>query len=335
MPGEWIANSDTFLKRSKAAASQLPNTQKIFVEAGQVLTCAEHHHEIDHTRLSGAVLEGRQLDAPHWFAYAPHWSPRPATSKALVVSMGFNGYQTIYASNIASHRQYCERIGAAYVFVDKPDFTPLTMESTWLKIPLLLTGLAAGYEWIMYLDADTEVKAACPDMRSLASLGGDLLMAKGFSGRVNAGVVIVRRSDPVARFLKTLLVESGKELPPEDHVPWGDNGYFIHFGKTYGGLRILPTEWNNNRDPSLRDYIRHYSAGPMRAHFPMSQEQHALVAQAEAYGRTHGVRLKGGSPAFFRQLEDLYATALAGSDLLPPIPWAREIAPAAFRDVLF
>ena len=98
-------------------------------------------------------------------------------ARSLVFSMGFNGYQRIYARNVQTQRAYCARHGMDYEFLDRPFFTPLLMECCWLKVPLILAALDEGWPWVVYIDCDVEVRASCPDLHTLERPGKHLYMA--------------------------------------------------------------------------------------------------------------------------------------------------------------
>jgi hypothetical protein len=81
---------------------------------------------------------------------------------------------------------------------------------------------------------------------------------------VNAGVIIARKSPDTRAFLTAVLDHAADEVPPDDRALY-ENGHVIHYSKNQPYLQILDPKWNNNRDPYLVDYVRHYSAGgPMR-----------------------------------------------------------------------
>jgi hypothetical protein len=202
---------------------------------------------------------------------------------AVVISMGFNGYQWKWRAAIQSHEAYCRKHNYNYVFVRKPAFTPLLMECAWLKLPLIISALSAQREWVLYLDCDAVISDDCPRIESVEELNKSLYMVNGFSGRVNAGVMLIKNDPPILQLLKEILANALSPIPPEDDVGWGENGHVIHYVKTFPGLKILGTEWNNNQNPQLKDYIRHYSAGPMRQHYHFTKKEIALGKLGSIY----------------------------------------------------
>jgi hypothetical protein len=222
----------------------------------------------------------------------------------LVFTIGFNGYQDIYRRNVATQKRYADRHGMRHVLIDSPEQTDLLMESAWLKIPLIISALKRGWPWLLFIDIDAEIKASCPDFRTLESPGKDIYMAPGFSGRVNSGVIILKNTPLALAMMETILAHADAKIPPEDDVGWGENGHVIHYLKSYSGLQLLPFQWNNNRDPKADDYIRHYSAGPMRKHFPRVEADGAANPNRT---RMPAGKRERGAPSFFHDLGSLHA----------------------------
>jgi hypothetical protein len=233
---------------------------------------------------------------------------------ALMFSMGFNGYQRIYARNVATQRAYCERHGMAYEFLSRPFFTPLLMECCWLKVPLIIAALDRGWPWVAYIDCDVEVREVCPDLRTLEQPGKALYMASGYSGRLNSGVIIVKNTPEVRELFQRILDGAQKRLPPEDDVGWGENGHIIHFAKNSPLLATIPRQWNNNHDPALADFMRHYSAGPMRPLYAPRAHERAWALLGKAYLKSSRWRSAPGSgeARFFDNLAALQAQATRG-----------------------
>ncbi len=183
----------------------------------------------------------------------------------LIFTIAQNGYDTAFLQCIASQRGYARRIGATYVCVTKPRQVSDTAISAWLKIPLVLNALRSGYEWVMYIDADCEVATRAPDFRAdLSGKEGDVFMARGRSGRINSGVIIARRTDTAVRFISSVMDSITEPVPPEDRQSLKyENGNVIFVDRTQGGVSQIDLRWNNTFDPSLVDYVRHYT-GAMR-----------------------------------------------------------------------
>lgn len=123
-----------------------------------------------------------------------------------------------------------------------------------------------NYDWVAYIDADCQIRSETPALELLAVANKSLYMAKGFSGRINSGVMIVKNCEEVKELLKTIYSHCNENVPCAD---WGENGHVIYFASQWEGLKIIDQKWNNNADPELKDYIRHFSAGgPMRELYP-------------------------------------------------------------------
>jgi hypothetical protein len=219
--------------------------------------------------------------------------------RPLIFSMGFNYYDRIWARCIDTHRAYAERIGADYLFVGRAEPTPLVMEAAWLKIPLLMSALAAGREWVLFVDADAAFSSRAPDFRIEAEEGKDVYMAAGVTGRVNSGVIMVRNTPSAFDLFLTILANAGKKLPPEDVVGWGENGEVIHFSKNYSNLKYLPQSWNNNYDINLSDNIRHYSAGKMRAQYVFNESEVEAEASMLQWKKSNKRRHDAGNSKFY------------------------------------
>ena len=215
--------------------------------------------------------------------------PGPPNDSVLVFTLAFNGYDRLYGSCIKSQRDYASRHGYHYALLNQPRWTSLTREAAWAKIWLIRKALLDGWGWVVFIDCDAAPQPDAPPVQSLEEPGKDLFLAPGFSGRVNSGVMILKNSAGTLQFIEDIIENCEKPVPKEDALSWGENGHVIHYSKKHSGLKLLHHRWNNNRDPELDDYIRHYSNGPMRPHFkPSSFEQMSFKLEsklAKAYGR--------------------------------------------------
>jgi hypothetical protein len=228
-----------------------------------------------------------------------------------------NGYYWEYKKNLQSHAAYAVRHGYRYVVIDRPQISLLGMECVWLKVALMREALKAGYDWVMFVDADAEIQTSAPAIESLQEEGKSIYLAKGYSGRVNSGVLIASQAKASLEFFERVLSGHGSELPPEDDVGWGENGHIIHFAKNNPSVKTISTRWNNNRDPYLRDFIRHYSAGPLRSSYRPGFVNHLFflahryfVALARRLSRVSGTK----SPSFMSRLNSLVEAARTQSD---------------------
>lgn len=200
--------------------------------------------------------------------------------KLLVFSIAMNGYRWAWRSCLRSHRKYAERWRFAYASVDLP-WTVSPAEAAWLKISLLIRALEGGYySWVLWLDADAQVRSHCPDFRCVATPGRDVYMAHGHSGRVNSGVMMVRRSEKSLKFFRDILSNCESAVPDEDAAPY-ENGHVIKHGKANPLVGVIERRWNNTADPNLDDYIRHFT-GPMAAQGRVDREARARWQRAGA-----------------------------------------------------
>ena len=187
-----------------------------------------------------------------------------AGGPALVFTIAMNGYRWAWRSCLRSHRRYAARLGFDRACVDLP-WTVTPAEAAWLKLRLLARALEdRRYAWLLFLDADAEVRPGCPDFRAVAVPGRDVYMAHGHSGRLNSGVIAVRRSDASRAFLRRILADCDGPVAPEDAAPY-ENGHVIKHGKADPVVGLLDRRWNNTVEPALGDHVRHFT-GPMRAH---------------------------------------------------------------------
>jgi len=199
-------------------------------------------------------------------------------TKVLMYSMAVNGYQWLYKPHFQGHARYAAKHGYRYQLVTKPGTTLLGMESAWLKLSLMLEALKAGYDWVIFVDADTDISDLTPRVELLEKDGKSLYVAKGHSGRINSGVLIVRNTLEVRHFFETVIANALKPLPKCDDVGWGENGHIIHFAHGKNFIEYIDPRWNNNVDPNLDDYIRHYGGGPLHKHFKPSLLNYLLYS---------------------------------------------------------
>lgn len=183
----------------------------------------------------------------------------------LIFTIATGGYHWRYRKNIESQRAYAAKHGYVYSVVDWPKFTLLDLEIVWLKIYLLHEALKKEYRWVAFVDADAEIKPRCPPVSHVYQPGKSIYAAKGYSNRVNSGVLIFHNDNNSRAFVAKVLVNRTQPIPTEDSVGWGENGHVIHFAKQNPHVLVLDKRWNNNHNPDLHDYIRHYSAGPLRS----------------------------------------------------------------------
>ncbi|MGH1540591.1 MAG: hypothetical protein ACRBHB_09225 [Arenicella sp.] len=182
----------------------------------------------------------------------------------VLFSVALNGYHWVYRDCIESHRVYAKRMGYEYHCISRPHVSKLGNECCWLKISILLRLLRNDTSSVVVLDADAMISERAPSFDKVLAATEHLSMARGVSGEYNSGVMVIKNTDQTRHFFKQLLLRQGIKLGPDDPVGWGENGHIIDMLKTMPLASELPLTWNNTFNPSLQDYIRHYSNGPMR-----------------------------------------------------------------------
>jgi hypothetical protein len=191
-------------------------------------------------------------------------------SNVLMFSIGLNGYDIVYSNFITSQRLYAKKNFYEYLIVTHPLWNHQASDSSWLKIPLILAALRKGYEWVFFIDADCDIRLHTPRLESIEVPGKYLYLANGYTGRVNAGVIIVKNTAETQKLFESILEKAETSVPRENQAPY-ENGHVIHYSKGCEFLQTLDLRWNNNMDKKLNDYIRHYSNGSlMRKHYKVT-----------------------------------------------------------------
>lgn len=188
-------------------------------------------------------------------------------SKTLVFTVAINGYQWLYRDNLNTQKAYADKCGYDYLAVTQPTTSALGMECAWLKLALILSAFTRGYDSVLYVDADAKIADKTPDLGILLEPEKFLYMAKGYSGRVNSGVIFTLKNQDVINCFSKMIENCELPVPPEDDVGWGENGHVIHYTKNQAFLKIIDSHWNNNHQLDMDDFIRHFSCGPLRGHF--------------------------------------------------------------------
>lgn len=185
-------------------------------------------------------------------------------NKTLVFSIALNGYQWLYKDFLRSHATFAEKHHYVYQAVTRPSFTTIGVECCWLKLTLLLEALESGYDTVFFVDADAYIANAAPALEHNFEKGKYLYLARSYSGRFNSGVILVRNHQDIRCWLRHLLSMRHESISDACSVGWGENGHVIKHTQRCGFVSQLDKKWNNTNDPELRDYIRHFSFGPLR-----------------------------------------------------------------------
>ncbi len=248
----------------------------------------------------------------------------PATPTTLVFTVAVNGYHLLYRRNLVSQQHYAQRHGYHYVAVTRPMYSALGLEVAWLKLYLARHALQSGYQQLLFVDADAKIRSRCPPLSNVVTEQHSIYAARGYSDRINSGVLLLRRSAASLQFLDRVIAAQGQALPSADDVGWGENGHIIHALHSEKAFCELPSSWNNNHNPELSDYIRHYSAGPLRPLFRAPWHDRLLfntLKAANALRRRADRQRPSASPA--EQLRTLSRQILSHHPLLNA-PQAQE-----------
>ncbi len=185
-------------------------------------------------------------------------------NNTLVFSIALNGYQWMYRTELRSQQRYAKKYNYDYQAVTRPYISSLGVECCWLKLTLMRSALLAGYQRVIFLDADALVQATCPAIDEVLIKNKHFYMAKGYSNRFNSGVLIARRNKKVMAWLAMIISKRFEKVLAENDVGWGENGHIIEYSKNCAFISELDQKWNNTYDHNLFDYIRHQNEGPMR-----------------------------------------------------------------------
>lgn len=201
----------------------------------------------------------------------------------LVLCLALNGYFWRYRSNIQTHKAYSEKHGYNYILINQPQICLLGIESVWLKITILREAFKTEYKYILFLDSDTKIQIGAPDITQLIEKNFFLYVAKGYSDRINSGVMLYKNCMAARKFVNTLIENIHTPIPEQDAVGWGENGHIIHFAKNNSGVRVISQKWNNNEKKDLKDYVRHYSAGPLRQEYSSTKVEYLMFMLYQAF----------------------------------------------------
>ncbi|MCF2950426.1 hypothetical protein L0668_20115 [Paraglaciecola aquimarina] len=198
--------------------------------------------------------------------------------RTLVFSIAINGYQWLYKDCIASHKKYAENNGYHYQVVTRPYATIVGVECCWLKLTLMLEALKAGYDDVFFVDADAFINPIAPKLSSVFKPNKYLYMAKSYSGRYNSGVMLGKNCPKMCLWLQKVIANRHINVDKVNDVGWGENGHIIQYAANCEFVTTIDRRWNNTYDPELKDYIRHFSFGPLRRSFGLNLS-HKILAR--------------------------------------------------------
>jgi hypothetical protein len=204
--------------------------------------------------------------------------------KTLVFSIATNGYHEIFSEHLESQRKYAKENGYEYeLFKGNPPWGIDGTESAWLKIPLCIKAMDAGYTSILFLDADCYVKKKTPNLKAIYEENKSFYICKDYRiEALNTGVFLALNDENLKRDLWKALIMSDI---PTGMMPGGKNmlyemGHLNYFlgGKSY--TKKLPKKWNDNHEASEKSFVIHgvgdYEAKPRSKSEKLSKNKSIL-----------------------------------------------------------
>lgn len=186
----------------------------------------------------------------------------------LVFSIATNGYDRHFERHLSSQRRLAEAMNARHwIARGSPPWGISAHDSAWLKVPLLSRALSLGFRWVLFLDADCEVRVLKSPFDGVGDGGGAIHLCRDFSGRLNSGMMLVQNTGETRRLLRKLMLSSivpGFLLPPADRNAY-ENGHVIRFWKNEPQVRIMDNRWNwTTEEGDGEAIIRHYGGWTAR-----------------------------------------------------------------------
>lgn len=288
----------------------------------------------DQLEISGAIrtvevaasdaLPGLMLDALP--GLMPDAIPGLQAPRIMVFTLGQGGYDQAFARAVESQRAYSARHGYAFTCISEPGDPSLGRENIWLKV-LAFYGALLENDYVLYADTDVAISEACPPLTEAVSAAEPIGLVAGHSGRVNAGVIIAKRTPASLAFFAEWVKSLGVPLTARHDVGWGENGHLIRLAVEHR-LKLLDTRWNNTFRPELEDYLRHYT-GPMRRFYDFDETEQ-VAWKAIADGVEGAKALEDVDPiSSFARLGAVYARTVPAKGFAPfDGQWGRTPAQA-------
>ncbi|BAY21850.1 hypothetical protein NIES2100_16080 [Calothrix sp. NIES-2100] len=189
-------------------------------------------------------------------------------SNTLILSLAIGGYQHLFRSCLDSQYAYSLKNSYDYAVVTTSPWLLTAHDAAWLKVPLLIAASQLKYEFIMFIDADCEVRLFAQSIQSIFQEGKSLYLAPGISGRINSGVIIAKNRDEQVRYtFQKILDNADSYILPENEAPY-ENGHFIQYIKDCDFVGTIEHQkWNNNSKLNPNSFIQHYSGKALREHY--------------------------------------------------------------------
>jgi Methyltransferase domain/Nucleotide-diphospho-sugar transferase len=188
----------------------------------------------------GGTWEGGDNTAIRPLAAAA--TARPPGKRLVQYAVGAP-WEQLLSMTSALHHSYCRQWQAEYFFDDKE--RPRNKRPHWRKVGLLRESLEAGFDLVMWLDADSVIVNPKVDIFSFA--GPDISVCECFNSPViarhyNTGFLLLRNTALVRDF-----VREWDEIP-DDFVGWADQKAFMRLLESHvryrNALTILPNAFN-------------------------------------------------------------------------------------------
>lgn len=187
------------------------------------------------------VLSEHRPPGMRWLFLEPRSGP-PVMPGSVVVAQCARGDQScLLGATMEHHRAYCERHGFHYEC--RLEWQPANRAANWDKIALLRELMAKGYEYLVWLDADTVIVDFERDMRDALNPNNWLGMVRhGDPGYFNNGAMYLRNVPHAEDFLSEVW-----HTWPVYHL-WEDNQAVIlaaaRLPERWSGIETISNEWN-------------------------------------------------------------------------------------------
>ena len=234
--------------------------------------------------------------------------------RCMVFTLGQDGYDRAFARAVKTQRAYSARHGYGFNCIFKSGDPSLGRENIWLKA-LAFYGALLENEYVLYIDTDVEISENCPPLTEAVSNENPIGLVAGHSGRVNAGVIIAKRTSTSLAFFAEWIKSLGTPLAVRHDVGWGENGHLIRLALKHR-IGLLDPRWNNTFRPELVDYMRHYT-GPMRSYYNFDKDESAAWEVIASKVET-AKRLQAVDPiSSFARLGRVYARTIPPEGFAP------------------
>ncbi|MEX0677441.1 MAG: class I SAM-dependent methyltransferase [Pirellulales bacterium] len=168
-----------------------------------VVTCLERIHDREGRPPVAALDPGLLFEAGERQNF-----PR---NKGVLIQLATGQHRELLENTRAHHRSYAQRHGLDYCYAESNPAAP--KRAGWGKISLILSAMRAGYERIVWLDADAVILDTNVNLAELTDQGIGMVKHPN-PLHWNSGVVIVVRSSATEKFFEAVHRE------PENTSAW-------------------------------------------------------------------------------------------------------------------